>query len=477
MTSATALHPDPGMMPGSLLGCGPVGPVAAARTAVADALNAGSWSRSDRELVEDVRETLALRAQVDALLLAQVAEVDSRGIAARRGCPSTRAWLRSAHRIAAGEASVLVKTATALRGELPGVGAALAGGELSLAQAQVCVTAIADLPAQTPVACRPQAEATMIEAGRSFDPVLLARIGRRLAEIIDPDGVQARDEKPILDKESDAHRDRTLSLSPDTDGAGGWLRARLDAVGFATLAAYLDAATVPGLSPDLRIGDKEARENTEARQIQATGADANSAEASAAADGEIRTIGQRRHDALTEAIRRVLGVGDLPSAGGVKPRIVVTIPYDCLRDRTGAGRLADGTPISPTLTRLLADDAEIVPVWLGPSGEPLDVGRSHRLYTGRIRTALDIRDRGCAWPGCSRPPSWCQAHHIRAWIDGGPTDLGNGILLCLFHHHEIDKADWTVTIRGGRAWFTPPHWIDPDQKPILNLLHHPPPRE
>ncbi|MBA3799175.1 MAG: DUF222 domain-containing protein, partial [Geodermatophilaceae bacterium] len=418
MTTAAVL-PDPGRGTASQPACGPVG---VARAAVGEALGAGVWSLSEPELVADLRETLALRAQVDALLLRQVAEVDSRGIAARRGCPSTRAWLRSAHRIGPGEASVLVKTATALRDELPGVAAALTEGDLSLAQAQVCVTAIADLPAETPVACRPQAEATMIEAAAAFDPVLLTRIGRRLAEIIDPDGVQARDEQPIRDKERDAHRDRTLTLSPDKGGAGGWLRARLDAVGFATLAAYLDAATAPGLSPDLIIGDQEAQEG------ETAGTEADPAEASAAAAGDTRTIGQRRHDALIEAIRWVLSIGELPSAGGVKPRIVVTIPYGCLWDRTGAGRLADGTLISPTLTRLLADDAEIVPVWLGPSGEPLDVGRSHRLYSGRIRTPLDIRDRGCAWPGCSRPPSWCQSHHIRAWIDGGATDLANGVL-------------------------------------------------
>jgi len=412
------------------------------------------WSRSDAELVADVAATLALRAQIDALLLTQLAEVDSRGIPAQRGCPSTRAWLRSAHRIAPAEASSLVRTALSLRDDLPGVGEALAAGELSLAQAQVCVHAIADLPADTPVAKRPQAEVTMIESARSFDPVLLARIGRRLAEIIDPEGVQARDDKPDRDKEDDAYRGRDLTLTPSSSGVGGTVRAKLDAVGYAILTAYLTAATAPHTPPD----------------------GAASAEP-ALAVGDTRTIGQRRHDALIEALRQSLAAGGLPSAGGVKPRIVITIPWTCLRDRTGAGTLADGTQLSPTLTRALADDAELVPVWLSPTGHPLDVGRTVRLFTGRIRTALEARDRGCAWPGCDRPPSWTQAHHIRSWLDGGSTDLDNGVLLCLFHHHQIEQADWTITIRGGRAWFTPPRWIDPDQKPLLNLLHHPPPRE
>jgi len=195
------------------------------------------WSRSDPELVQDVAGLFVLRAQVDALLLEAIGEVDARGLAAGRGCSSTRAWLRSAHRVAANEAAKLVRTATSLRTELPAVAAAMRAGAVSLAQAEVISTAIGDLPAETPIACRPEAEATMIEAAQTFDPVILARIGRRLAEIIDPEGVQDRDERPILDKEHDAHHDRMLTLSPDTKGAGGYLRARLDAAGYATLAA------------------------------------------------------------------------------------------------------------------------------------------------------------------------------------------------------------------------------------------------
>ncbi|MDQ3055940.1 MAG: 13E12 repeat family protein, partial [Actinomycetota bacterium] len=391
MTSDTTLHPHPGPGVAELSG---FGPVAAARAAVSEALAGGVWSRSDADLVVDVRETLALRAQVDALLLAQVAEVDSRGIAARRGCPSTRAWLRSAHRIAPGEASALVRTALSLRDDLPAVGAALGTGGLSLEQAKVCVHAIADLPAATPVAKRPQAEATMIDSARSFDPVLLARIGRRLAEIIDPEGVQARDEQPICNNEADAYRGRELTLTPSRTGSGGTLRATLDATGYATLTAYLTAATAPRLTPD--------------GTVTAEGS-LGSAGSAATAVNDTRTVGQRRHDALVEVVRQALTAGGLPSSGGVKPRIVVTIPYECLIDRTGAGRLADGTLISPSLTRQLADDGEIVPVWLSSTGIPLDVGRSVRLFTGRTRTALDVRDRGCAWPGCDRPPSWTQA--------------------------------------------------------------------
>ncbi len=289
MTTA-AVIPDPGRDTAFLSASGPLD---AARAAVVEALGLGVWSRSEPELIADLRETLALRAQVDGLLLAQIAEVDSRGVAGRRACPSTRAWLRTAHRIGPGEASRLVNTSVQLRDELPAVAAALSAGEMSLAQSQVCVDAIGELPAATPVAKRPQAEASMIEAARSFDPVLLARVGRRLAEIIDPDGVQARDEQPIQHKEADAHRGRDLTLTPDSGGAGGTLRARLDAVGYATLSAFLNAVTAPGATPDTEGIDPAA--------------------------GDGRKLGQRRCDGLVEAVRQARDAGTLPSAGGSNP--------------------------------------------------------------------------------------------------------------------------------------------------------------
>jgi len=60
-------------------------------------------------------------------------------------------------------------------------------------------------------------------------------------------------------------------------------------------------------------------------------------------------------------------------------------------------------------------------------------------------------------------------------VNGGRTDQNNGVLLCGYHHREIEHGDWHVHIRHGRAWFTPPTWIDPQQTSIINPMHHPPP--
>jgi len=170
--------------------------------------------------------------------------------------------------------------------------------------------------------------------------------------------------------------------------------------------------------------------------------------------------------------------GQLPSTGGIKPRIIITIPHSSLQNGTGAGRLNDGHPISPSLSAYLGCDAEILPCFLDQKGAVIDLGRAWRLFTGPSRTALEVRDRGCAWPGCDRPhPGKSKAHHILGWIHGGRTDQNNGVLLCGYHHRDIENGDWQVFIRAGRAWFRPPTWIDTDRKPILNPMHHPPPRQ
>ena len=122
----------------------------------------------------------------------------------------------------------------------------------------------------------------------------------------------------------------------------------------------------------------------------------------------------------------------------------------------------------------MACDANIIPAVLGGAGQPLDVGRSRRLITGTLRKALVLRDRGCAFPDCDRPPCWCDAHHIVSWLDGGPTSVGNGVLLCRHHHRVIHEGDWTIRVGASdMPEFIPPAYVDPLRTPRRNILHRP----
>lgn len=105
-----------------------------------------------------------------------------------------------------------------------------------------------------------------------------------------------------------------------------------------------------------------------------------------------------------------------------------------------------GIPIHPTTARRLACDATIIPALLNSSSQPLDIGHATRTIPNPIRHALTLRDGGCRFPGCDRPPAWTDAHHLTHWADGGPTSLTNLLLLCRHHHTTVHEGHWTLAL-------------------------------
>jgi hypothetical protein len=111
-------------------------------------------------------------------------------------------------------------------------------------------------------------------------------------------------------------------------------------------------------------------------------------------------------------------------------------------------------------------------VQLDCRGGVLNYGREERLFPPGMRRALTARDRGCSFPDCDRPAAWCEAHHILEWDELGETSIENGTLVCGYHHREFGRKEWVVQLINRRAYWIPPAWIDPDQVPRLNTLHH-----
>ncbi|MGF3054428.1 DUF222 domain-containing protein [Microbacterium sp. YY-03] len=106
-------------------------------------------------------------------------------------------------------------------------------------------------------------------------------------------------------------------------------------------------------------------------------------------------------------------------------------------------------------------DTESIHVTVDTDGNPLNLGRSKRLFTPGQKIALAIRDGGCRWTGCERPASYTEAHHIDPWESGGKTDIDRGILLCQYHHLHCHDNGWHIT-REGKGEF------------MLNHPDHPP---
>jgi hypothetical protein len=108
------------------------------------------------------------------------------------------------------------------------------------------------------------------------------------------------------------------------------------------------------------------------------------------------------------------------------------------------------------------------------ASKPLDVAVPAYVVPAHIRRALVLRDQGCQFPGCDRPASVCDSHHIAQWLRGGPTQIDNLVLLCSSHHRLVHRSEWTVQLINDRAMFTPPAYIDPERKPRYNALRRPP---
>jgi hypothetical protein len=174
-----------------------------------------------------------------------------------------------------------------------------------------------------------------------------------------------------------------------------------------------------------------------------------------------RTPGQRRADGLGLVAR--LGLAGAGSRGGEPPRVVVHVTADQLAalssgtnpsEQTAAGRAwCEQTGfITPDVLDRFGCSAVFERVLLAPNGAVLDLGRTTRLATAAQRRALAARDKGCVAPGCTRPASQCDAHHLTPWATGGLTDVDGLVLLCGPHHNAVHAGALVITMIDGVPW-------------------------
>ncbi len=173
-----------------------------------------------------------------------------------------------------------------------------------------------------------------------------------------------------------------------------------------------------------------------------------------------RTREKRLADAVVDLATHALDSGLIPQQGSQRTHLQVTTSLETLLGLPGAPA-ADlefsSVPISSKTVERLACDASVTRIILDSESTVIDIGRAKRTISGPARKALNIRDRGCTWPGCERPASWTSGHHIRHWIHGGTNEPLNLTLLCYRHHWMVHEGNWQI-VRGddGRIVTIPP---------------------
>lgn len=433
-----------------------------------------------------------IKACVDGALVALTEQLTASDAPAAAGWASTKDFLThllGAHKGAGGS---LVRVAQQTR-DLPRVREGMHDGSLSLAQASVIgqrVTALPRVPAFRDAVAH-QLVDLVTEQG--LDATDLHRAAPGVIEALDPDGAVIGTDLTLEKAERGAHQARFLSFA--TDRFGG-VRIK----GYATVeeAEHVKVTLMPLAAPVTTEpgacgGTAGApRRDPEGRRLQPGCPDPTCAH-----DGrDPREAGARLWDALVDACTRLQATESLPQAHGTTARITVTVDHDTLRSQlegppeataasraTGAatpeghGLLGSGDRLSAAAVRRLACDAEILPAVLGTRGELLDLGRSQRLVNTALWLALVLRDRHCSFPGCTRLPVACDAHHIVAWADGGPTSLDNLVLLCRRHHTRTHHSPWQVTLDADtrRPVWRPPPAIDDRDRFTYHPATRPPP--
>jgi hypothetical protein len=402
-----------------------------------DAFAASGGPALHAELTGIIEQIRGLYSQA----LDVVGAMDEASIAHLAGYPSLEAFLVATQRVSRRHARHLVSHASQVRetvtptghhqlAALPTVRAALAEGVLGADHVEEIVNAVTDIPAWAPGEARELVETTLVAEARCADPGYVRAVGKELLARIDQDGTPPRDEE-LAEPANSFHYHRTRTgrmrftgdIEPET-------------------AELLDAMLSP-LSKPQPVSD------TIPDQRDAT---------------------QRLGDAFCAVVHAAAHSGEMPAEGGERPNLNITVDYEKLVAGIGQATFELGDPIPAAAVRRLACDANLIPIVLNTDSVPLDLGRKHRLVTKNLRRALIARDRGCAMPGCHLRPRWCEAHHIRSWLDGGPTDLNNTVLLCRRHHRLIEHSPWQVHITNGLPEFLPPAYLDPNRTPIRNTL-------
>jgi uncharacterized protein DUF222 len=147
------------------------------------------------------------------------------------------------------------------------------------------------------------------------------------------------------------------------------------------------------------------------------------------------------------------------TGGRERPKVMVTVPFETVVERAAARGVVIGldATISGDAVRRMCCDAELNRVVTRGASTILDYGTTTRLASDSQYYALVARDGGCRWPGCDRPPGWCQVHHIdEVFLEDGPTDLNKMCLNCSTHHDYVHHHGWKYIGDTDDLWIRKP---------------------
>lgn len=172
---------------------------------------------------------------------------------------------------------------------------------------------------------------------------------------------------------------------------------------------------------------------------------------------ERRNPEQRTADAIVDALRAALRHAEAPAVHGIRPHVLVTVPYEAIESDTGAAEGHWTGPMPYGEVRRLLDDASISRILTDPAGLPLEAGKAVRNVPNGLYRFLLVRDGGCIAEGCDAPAAWCDVMHLDiAFRKLGRLSPDNAALGCRRHHRLYDRRGWQMRWEDGHPVLRPP---------------------
>lgn len=339
-------------------------------------------------------ELRALLHEVGLLLLRGAAladELTEAGYAREHGYESTVEWIRHECRVAFGVAADLVCVGSQM-GVLADSVRAVERGEIGYGHLVHMARTQREVGEERGID-----EARLLAEAREVSVSRFWHVCRQARHAADPHGFEAEHREQFEQRAVRVNRrqDGTVTLSGILDPVGG---------------ALVKAALEP-------LARRAGRE-------------------------DLRTRDQRMADALVDVVGH-----------NTKTHVSITATLGTLLEvpHSSAGDVNGSLVPASVVRRMTCGDASIRRVLFEPGSVVIDVGREKRVVTPVLRRALETRDEHCRFPGCWKPASWCEAHHLIHWSSGGRTSLPNLVLLCSHHHALVHEGGWQLELRpGGR---------------------------
>ena len=342
---------------------------------------------------------------LEAVFASGVRRFDKSGEYRADGALSLTAWLRWKCKLSGGAAMERVEIARQLE-KLPATAAAFANGDVGFQH----VAVLARTAEHVGAAAVRKDEASLLKAAQTMDPGQFTTVAKNFEHRVDAAGALA--------EANNAYQRRYFHISEPHDGL-----VRLDGVLDAEGGATLRTALQPFMKP---VKD------------------------------DARSYGQRSADALVQ-LGREGGSGGKRDGAGPRPQLIIRASLDTLAGTKGApaGELEGGGTVPAETVQRYACDSAISRI-TGQGELEHELNHASRTLPASTRRALEARDRHCVFPGCTRPLTWCDGHHLVWWTRGGETALPNLALLCRPHHRMVHEENWILERTKESHWKAKP---------------------